>query len=384
MMSLCLVQFSYASCSLSSVRECDIKGLRQLIGEIIKSMSSEKYGQELAGLKDKFKATEIKKIGSRQISFWTMAYCPDSGTRYDYDKDILSGYIIDSCKQGNKGSHGGCKTCVMSEIVIHEASDGEAQGDIATGVIEIDPSDAKIDKEKAFKQIFSGRDMNYYQDGNGVHITPKDDSRYPDYYLKKILLSSFSGRRGKEYLFMISENGGHYRSNSINLYLFDSNMDILAKMEDGDYSHLVSAHPFYCKGKGITYMLYSRGGCPNGGYCTYGEPSLLRYDWKDFVEENKVSIGLFGEDIQYVINGNDLLIYSAQGVSPDYVCDGLDKKGLPGIYRDDSNFVPSKCIDFFDPYKDTNPKSVVAFLYAGKVTFNQDTCNFYIDKEINN
>jgi hypothetical protein len=70
-----------ASCSLQSLKECDRAGLRSVIMDLIKS----KQLNNRADL-TKFKATEIVSNNlPNSIEFWTQAYCPASGTKYDYD-----------------------------------------------------------------------------------------------------------------------------------------------------------------------------------------------------------------------------------------------------------------------------------------------------------
>ncbi len=71
--------------------------------------------------KQYFHATEIVNNNlPESIEFWTEAYCPGSGTDYDYNVDNISVYYysFDSCEQGETGSHGGCKNCIMSRIKI--------------------------------------------------------------------------------------------------------------------------------------------------------------------------------------------------------------------------------------------------------------------------
>lgn len=64
-----------------------------------------------------FKATEIvSNEMPSSIKFWTEAYCPGSNSGYDYS--IPDGYSVLSCDvlKQEKGTHGGCSTCIMSEI----------------------------------------------------------------------------------------------------------------------------------------------------------------------------------------------------------------------------------------------------------------------------
>jgi hypothetical protein len=74
-------------------------------------------------VKKDFHATEIINNNlPESIEFWTEAYCPGSGTNYDYNVEYLSIYYysFDSCEQGETGSHEGCENCIMSKIKIKE------------------------------------------------------------------------------------------------------------------------------------------------------------------------------------------------------------------------------------------------------------------------
>ncbi len=64
-----------------------------------------------------FKATEIVSNNlPHSIEFWTEAYCPDEETPYNYI--VPEGYSFYSCDKSKqeKGTHGGCPTCIMSLI----------------------------------------------------------------------------------------------------------------------------------------------------------------------------------------------------------------------------------------------------------------------------
>lgn len=76
-------------------------------------------------IKKDFQATEIISNNLPEaIEFWTEAYCPGSGTNYDYvfSEKNNYGYSISSCVKGETGSHGGCKTCVMSKLKLTKSS----------------------------------------------------------------------------------------------------------------------------------------------------------------------------------------------------------------------------------------------------------------------
>jgi hypothetical protein len=112
--TLLLISFqSISACSLKDLRSCDRSGLVSLIKELISQrvLSNENVMKN-------FQATEIVSNNlPNSIEFWTQAYCPSSGNKYDYIlSDSNSYFKIGSCSQGVTGSHGGCKTCIMSKI----------------------------------------------------------------------------------------------------------------------------------------------------------------------------------------------------------------------------------------------------------------------------
>lgn len=82
-----------------------------------KEKSDEEY------IKKQFQATEIVSNNlPESIEFWTEAYCPGSGNDYDYlFNDNAFNYSLYSCEKGEIGSHGGCKTCIMSKIKLIKA-----------------------------------------------------------------------------------------------------------------------------------------------------------------------------------------------------------------------------------------------------------------------
>lgn len=73
-------------------------------------------------IKDIFRATEI--ISSDDVAFpwtiefWTEASCV-SGDKYEYIAPV--GYAIESCEEGEIGSHGGCPTCIMSKVSLYQS-----------------------------------------------------------------------------------------------------------------------------------------------------------------------------------------------------------------------------------------------------------------------
>jgi hypothetical protein len=89
----------------------DIKGL---VGQKMTDVQAKEF----------FGATEIVNNNLPDyIEFWTEAYCPWAGTKYDYDFKNADPfyYSFGSCEQGQTGSHGGCPTCIMSKIKLSKS-----------------------------------------------------------------------------------------------------------------------------------------------------------------------------------------------------------------------------------------------------------------------
>lgn len=80
-----------------------------------------------ADAKKFFHATEIISNDSPEsIQFWTEAYCPNEGTKYDYQiPSKYASYEVDCTYADNTGSiylgqHGGCPSCVMASIKLYK------------------------------------------------------------------------------------------------------------------------------------------------------------------------------------------------------------------------------------------------------------------------
>ncbi len=78
--------------------------------------SEEEKEERLSRLKEKFYATEIVSYDIsnetiKSVTFWTEATCEG-----EYYYEAPEGYFFSSCKEGEKGSHGGCPTCEMSKV----------------------------------------------------------------------------------------------------------------------------------------------------------------------------------------------------------------------------------------------------------------------------
>lgn len=176
-----------ASCSLQSIKEYDRAGLISLLKELI----SHKQLNNKADLV-KFKATEIVSNDlPDSIEFWTEAYCPGSGTNYDYklyDQGSYWDYYLSSCEKGEIGSHGGCKTCIMSKIKLsqdHNATEGNFKKNIkfedGVGVYveklgsTKEESEVRVWKDGKMKQIFpSYIPIDQFWDDFNIYIDVKD------------------------------------------------------------------------------------------------------------------------------------------------------------------------------------------------------------------
>ncbi|MDD5639296.1 MAG: hypothetical protein PHR47_00620 [Candidatus Pacebacteria bacterium] len=76
-------------------------------------------------IKEKFKATEIVSNNlPESIEFWTEANCPDKGLDWPYYTP--EGYKVESCSYGEKGSHSGCKTCIMTKIKLQKINENQS------------------------------------------------------------------------------------------------------------------------------------------------------------------------------------------------------------------------------------------------------------------
>jgi len=81
-----------------------------------------------------------------RIIGWAQATCPYDST-YAYRKHLeASGlsqyYEITACEDGPQGSHGGCSTCAMCEVVVDlkaEYYDGGGNGDVPTVPMQVNP-----------------------------------------------------------------------------------------------------------------------------------------------------------------------------------------------------------------------------------------------------
>ena len=104
--------------SNQAVQEENVISVQEEEGDIVPVQKEEIVKLDDKDIKERFKAIEIVSNNlPESIEFWTQAYCPGSGNKYDYVlSDSNSYYNIDSCSQGATGSHGGCETCIMSKI----------------------------------------------------------------------------------------------------------------------------------------------------------------------------------------------------------------------------------------------------------------------------
>ena len=71
--------------------------------------------RDIAGIEDLSNAFKSNP-NQNYVEFWTEAYCPKSGTEYDYV--IPNNLRLVLCEKAETGLHGGCPTCVMSKIAL--------------------------------------------------------------------------------------------------------------------------------------------------------------------------------------------------------------------------------------------------------------------------
>jgi hypothetical protein len=100
-----------ASCSIKNLKDCDRAGLVSIIKELIMNRQPSNANDLMV----RFEATELVSNNfPESIEFWTQADCPWA-LKWGYDIPY-PGYNVASCSKGEKGSHGGCPTCIMSKI----------------------------------------------------------------------------------------------------------------------------------------------------------------------------------------------------------------------------------------------------------------------------
>lgn len=184
-----------ASCSLQSLKECDRAGLISVLTELIKYKQLNNKADLV-----KFKATEIVSNNlPESIEFWTQAYCPGSGTRYDYIYN-MPGYILKSCEKGNDGSHGGCKTCIMSNIKFVKGSLEESFFDaiknrnieMIKDLIELGVDINTKDKngKSSLSYAFESNDFSLvdFFKSSGLVMSSSEDSKYREMKIKKLMI----------------------------------------------------------------------------------------------------------------------------------------------------------------------------------------------------
>ena len=163
-------------------------------------------------IKKQFKATEIISNNlPNSIEFWTEAYCPGTGSTYNYNFDNIGFYFLDSCEQGEIGSHGGCKTCVMSKIKLASGScESDKQGYYKTTSGDLFVEYVCPDCDKCQIKIF-GKDINQTIEVNSGDIS-FDDYNFDGYSDLKVSYGAIGSGAGK-----LNENN--------EIYLFNKGMN---------------------------------------------------------------------------------------------------------------------------------------------------------------
>jgi hypothetical protein len=104
----------------SEPSENDVNFKKFMGNTIYKWNSEEKVFKEFKEADEfLYRATEFVD-NDQAFEFWTEAYCPKSKVEPQYNFKIPEGYRMLSCIGGEKGSHGGCSSCVMSKIMLQK------------------------------------------------------------------------------------------------------------------------------------------------------------------------------------------------------------------------------------------------------------------------
>lgn len=315
--------------------------------------------------KEYFHATEIVNNNlPESIEFWTEAYCPSSGTYYDYNSDILSNYIVDKCEQGETGSHGGCKSCIMSKLLLHKKLQNENQEFVSGTIAKIQEQDLDIPSEeirKMVEQIF--KETECVVSKNSVSLLNISKGKSYNFTIKEVISSSFSAPQKNEKLFVLRGNGEHYRDNSIVFALFNENLNLLSSYEKDEYScispdlhsHYMNTGYFYCENTQTSYVVGINGSCPNGGVCGEYNPKLLQFQKGKFVEAQNIFNTPINDDYLFSINKNSISVYKWHfNLGKDFEC------SMPSCIEEHKNW-------------DGNTD---AALFLKELFFNNKTCKF--------
>ncbi|MFA6252280.1 MAG: hypothetical protein WCX74_02680 [Candidatus Paceibacterota bacterium] len=233
----------------------------------------------------KFKATEIVSNNlPESIEFWTESYCPGNGFNYNYkfEGSDMYRYSFDSCEQGDTGSHGGCKACIMSKIKLIKSSECEGNK----------KQYYQVNGKNIFVQLEGVNNCDYYQIriyGGGIDqkIEGHADLSFNNDY-------NFDGYKDISVLVDVAQNnsyGIYLYNQKENKYIFNEKLSELSDISvDANKKEIISfwkggvgwwsqdAYK-YVDGKIILFESYQ---CNNGCFCENNEkemcPTHIVYD----------------------------------------------------------------------------------------------------------
>ncbi|MDD4410067.1 MAG: ankyrin repeat domain-containing protein [Candidatus Pacebacteria bacterium] len=323
-----MIQPVNAACSLQDLKRCNRQEIVSILTDLIKNRQLNNKANLV-----KFQATEIISNKPERIEFWTQAYCPDSGTEYDYKYDYAR-YFLLSCEKGAEGSHGGCKTCVMSKIVLQERPSNILQGKLA----QIDNSISMEEKKEIHNKtgvhidslIFKGSFINSSDEYLVVQYTDSDG-------IKFIVLDKDKNIIMQDYYYLYSKV-----SDEFNLYD--------CKKDKRSYVFLQSKFDEY----GISNLV-------GGVVSKFKEDSIETVqDFYDLMTKGKVEI-FFKPNKE--INIYKWVFYSEEEVKSADKCK-------------DNSFCLKEITDIYGDKE-------AHLIYQYTIQFNEDTCKFEIKKDKN-
>lgn len=264
------------ACSIQNLKGCDRLGIVQLIKDFI----IKRQGVNNKDVKSKFQATEIVVNNlPNSIEFWTQAYCPNEGNKYDYV--VPDGYRAVDCSYGVTGSHSGCKTCVMSKITL-EGSIGK-------------PKEVFLSQENQDKMIHKmENELGYLIRSEGMAVEGR------------LFKGSFQKSFQEGYLLIIEDNSASMTYAVLFLGLFDKNMELINVAKIGGITHSLINYTFYsCNKNGLNLILVEYLGCSNGApFCknitalkSFNDEGI--YDVQELINSDYASNKFLGEKMEF-------------------------------------------------------------------------------------
>ena len=190
-----------------AIQEENVISVQEEEGNTVPAQKEEIVKSDDKDIKERFKATEIVSNNlPESIEFWTEANCPNEGLDYEYE--LPQRFKLLDCEKGEKGSHGGCKTCEMSKIILWPREDIYIP-------LEKLKSDGEIIKFFDENNVIS----NYCNEGKCVDVISRNGGFLPeeikrnisDYSLDKSYVAITGGCKSKgcrTTTFLIDESTG--------------------------------------------------------------------------------------------------------------------------------------------------------------------------------